>query len=203
MAHPNLTVDARCLGGMYAKVLFATDTALVNTIAPGTQRTAFLDRLGQNIASGFPAPITRSEANFFGGEVPARTSIIAYGCQIGVVEQALNGVVLDPAVPSSIASLQHNVSVTLNIKGSSYVLGSPMTMPCGHGSSGLPKNGGPGVQYFRFPDSLPLELGPTDRFEMVFRVERQITLQTINGSAMYYVYLPALTAIDLSQLSAP
>ena len=202
------TVDARTLGGIFAKCILNSDGA--GLVAAGTQATAFLDDFGQSIASGFPAasPINRADASFVRGEVAAQTSVICWGCQIQLTEltvpAAAGQITAAPVVAASaevLAEAQHNISVTLELKGQQYVLGSPIGMPCGHGSNGMHQNGGPGVGYFRFPDSLPLDLGPTDRFSMIFRAERGFNVTTPLGGILVYVYLPALTAINLSQLS--
>jgi hypothetical protein len=64
-------------------------------------------------------------------------------------------------------------------------------------------NGGRGNAYFRFPESLPMDLGPTDRFSVIVRAERQIQLINNGDAVQYYFYLPAVTAIDVGQLQKP
>jgi hypothetical protein len=198
------TVDARIMGGMFAWVVLPT-AAGTAVVAAGTQATAFLDRIGQSIASGFPAPavVTRADANQFGGEIPQGERAVAWGCAVQVLETNAGGISAAAGAGNALAtaSALFSISMQLDIRGQSYAMGSVLPLPCGHGSDGLAQNGGNGANYFRFPDSLPLDLGPQDRFSIRYQAERPITIQNVNGALAIYTYLPTLRGVDLANLA--
>ena len=203
------TVDARVMGGMFSNVILRADGAAA--VNAGVQATAFLDRIGQNIASGFPQGITRADANQFGGEIPAGERFFAWGCQVQFVELAADVVTAGVNTPTAaatgaanalaVANAIQNVSLELNLKGQTYQMGGCTPLPSGHGSNGLAQNGGSGSVYFRFPDALPLDLGPNDRFSIRYRCERNFAVQNALGGILIYTYLPTLRGVDLGNLA--
>lgn len=193
------TLDVRTLGGLFGRCDIAT-TAAAATIPVGAQASIFQDVIGANTTSNIVGGVTNADANCFGGRVPNGEYWTIFGFQVQVFEVDTND--LPVASTAAVAEgIAEQISMTINMKGQTYEIGSVQPLPCGLGANTLAMNGGRAVAPFRFNPRIPIALNPNDQWFLQFTVKRQITLSAANNKAEIFVYLPASKSIQIGQLS--
>jgi hypothetical protein len=193
------TLDVRTLGGLFARGNIPTAGGVV-TVPVGSQCSLFLDQINANVTSGVGGGVTLADANGFGGRVPNGEYWTIFGFQVGIFEVTAAGlpVASAPAVAEGIAQ---QLTLTINMKGQTYNMGSVQPMPCGLGTNTLAMNGGRAVAPFRFNPRLPIALNPMDQWFLTFATTRVITLSAIGNQIELFVYMPASKSIKIGQLS--
>jgi hypothetical protein len=178
-------VNLTDLRPLYSTVLFQ---AAANTIAANTTRTAFADKLTEADGAGFP--VSLADATFFDGEAPTGQLIVLEGLGFDVAFGDAG------ATGDDMAQVQRNISVVMNLRGTSVRLGSLEDWPGVGGVSTLDGNGRTITDVRRFPEDNLIVLEPLDDFSIFLRTERAIATSFLAGDVFVSTYLPATRVLD-------
>ena len=193
----NQTLDVRSLGGVFGRCVI---DGAGGVVAAGSTGSIFLDELGASATSNVAGGITNADANLFGGVVPNGEVITIFGWQMQVGEVTSAGLPVDSAAELHEAFLD-SLSYKIFLKGQEYVQGNLKPVPSGLGCSLLDKNGGANVAPFRFPGSLPLQIGPNDQLFVQIEAKRAIATGGGTNGIEIFLYCPATRGIAIGQLS--
>lgn len=184
-----------------AKALRRTNVNLVNwqpvvgtvqfdgpAVTVGTQRTMFLDELGQSSNSGVSGGLTEADGTFHGGRVPTGQLILLQSFGISIGGGGGTGI-----TAADVFNLISNFSVQMNLRGRPIDMGGIQDWPEINGVSGVPSNGRQIVGEYRF--DTPHLLEPQDTFTMRLRCEIATTL---SGAGPYLIrgYLGSTRVYD-------
>ena len=200
------TLDVRTMGGISGKCALISDGA--GLVAANSTTQAFIDVIGVGATSNIIQ--TAADSNMASGAIPVSEVYTVFGFQIQLGVLLANNTQFDTVanVPANVIQDALNaISMTLNIKGQNYPIGSLMTMPAQQGwgtttnGVGYPLNGGKNVPTFRFPPELALQLGSNDTYSLRFTAERAFNLTTANSRLLIWIYNAASRGISVGQLS--
>ena len=170
--------------------LFSTVQLLsaASVVAANQTRTLFSDKLKESDGSGFP--VTNADATFFDGQTPTGQLIVLEGLGFDVAFGDAT------ATGDDMAQVQRNISVLMNLRGTSIRLGSLEDWPGISGVSTQDGNGRGIVDVRRFPEDNQIVLEPLDDFTILLRVERDIPVSFVADTVVISCYLPATRVLD-------